>query len=62
MFFVSITAANLFRLAAATSIFPVPSLISMADVNSLCGLAFDCPYYDRQDDCPLKEMEQLPKR
>jgi len=20
----------------------------MADVNSLCGLAFDCPYYDRQ--------------
>ncbi len=31
----------------------------MTDVNSLYGLAFDCPYYDRQDDCPLKEMEQL---
>jgi len=23
------------------------------------GLAFDCPYFDRQDDCPLKEMEQI---
>ena len=31
----------------------------MTDVNSLYGLAFDCPYFDRQDDCPLKEMEQL---
>ncbi len=31
----------------------------MTDINSLYGLAFDCPYYDRQDDCPLKEMEQL---
>jgi hypothetical protein len=34
----------------------------MKDVNSLYGLAFDCPYYDRQDDCPLKEIEQLPLR
>lgn len=34
----------------------------MTDVNSLYGLAFDCPYFDRQDDCPLKEMEQLPLR
>jgi hypothetical protein len=34
----------------------------MTDVNSLYGLAFDCPYYDRQDNCPLKEMEQLPLR
>jgi hypothetical protein len=32
----------------------------MTDFNSLYGLAFDCPYFDRQDDCPLKEMEQLP--
>ena len=31
----------------------------MTDVNSLYGLAFDCPYFDRQDDCPLKEMEQI---
>lgn len=34
----------------------------MTDVNSLYGLAFECPYFDRQDDCPLKEMEQLPLR
>ena len=34
----------------------------MTDVNSLYGLAFDCPYFDRQDDCPLKEIEQLPLR
>ena len=32
----------------------------MKDVNSLYGLAFDCPYFDRQVDCPLKEIEQLP--
>jgi len=23
------------------------------------GLAFGCPYLDRQDNCPLKELEQL---
>lgn len=25
----------------------------------LYGLAFGCPYLDRQDDCPLKDIEQL---
>jgi hypothetical protein len=34
----------------------------MTDINSLYGLAFECPYFDRQDDCPLKEMEQLTLR
>lgn len=34
----------------------------MTDVNSLYGLAFACPYYDRQDDCPLKEVERLSSR
>ena len=27
--------------------------------ENIYGLAFDCPIYDRRDDCPLKEMEQL---
>jgi len=34
----------------------------MNEENELYGLAFDCPYYDRQDDCPLKEIEQLSLR
>ena len=34
----------------------------MKDFNQLYGLAFSCPYFDRKDDCPLKEMEQLPLR
>jgi len=34
----------------------------MINVYSLYGLAYDYPYFDRQDDCPLKEMEQLPLR
>ena len=31
----------------------------MEDEIKLYGLAFDCPYLDRQDDCPLKDIEQL---
>jgi hypothetical protein len=23
--------------------------------ENIYGLAFECPYFDRQDDCPLKE-------
>jgi hypothetical protein len=34
----------------------------MKDPDQLYGLAFDCPYFDRNDDCPLKEKEQLPLR
>jgi hypothetical protein len=34
----------------------------MKEYIEIYGLAFDCPYLDRQDDCPLKEMEPLALR
>jgi hypothetical protein len=31
-----------------------------ADIYSLCGLAYACPYLDRKGDCPLKAIERIP--
>ena len=31
----------------------------MVEENSLYGLAYDCPHRERQDDCPLTQVEQL---
>jgi hypothetical protein len=31
----------------------------MVDKIMLYGLAFDCPYQKRKDDCPLKEIDCL---
>lgn len=33
--------------------------IYMTDIHKLYGLAFNCPYLERQDDCLLKVIEQL---
>lgn len=31
----------------------------MDEENNLYGLAYDCPYIERQVDCPLKQVEHL---
>ena len=31
----------------------------MAEDIKLYGLAFDCPYLDRMDNCPMQEVEHL---
>jgi hypothetical protein len=31
----------------------------MNEDNQLYGLAFDCPYLDRKDNCPMLEVEHL---
>lgn len=31
----------------------------MEEDIKLYGLAFDCPYLDRKDDCPMQEVEHL---
>lgn len=28
-------------------------------MNNLYGLAYNCPYLQRKDDCPLKEVDHL---
>lgn len=32
----------------------------MEEDIKLYGLAFDCPYLDRKDNCPMQEVEHLP--
>jgi len=31
----------------------------MDEMNNLYGLAYNCPYLQRKDDCPLKEVDHL---
>ena len=31
----------------------------MVEQTNLYGLAYDCPYLQRKDDCPLKEVNHL---
>ena len=31
----------------------------MNELNILCGLAYNCPYLQRKDDCPFNEVDHL---